>query len=377
MGKERDEYFKSLPAHPTREAVTRVKIGERWVGDGEPVFVIAEVSANHRQDLATALRMIDIAKESGADAVKFQHYKGPTIAADTEILDEWHGKPIGPLAAHYDRSSMPYEWTADLAAHAKEKGIMFLSSPFDEEAVDLLESVGVPAYKVASYELTSDSLLRYIARKGKPVIISTGMAYLDEVARAVRIVQEESNNQIIVLHCVSVYPIDDFSELNVRAIPAMRQALGVPIGFSDHTEPPWVAAPLAAVALGACVIEKHVTDDAAGGSIDDNFSIVAGDFKRMVHEIRLTEAALSGPGIKQPVSRVDHQGDEVFDRYARRSLYAKVDIKAGDTISADMLQELRPWGGIEPMYASVIVGRKAIRDIKARSAVTWDDFLES
>lgn len=376
MGKERDEYFAGLTAQLTASPVTKVKIGNRFVGEGEPVFVIAEVSANHRKDKNTALRMIDIAAESGADAVKFQHYRGEAIAADTEIMDTWHGKPIGPLAAHYGRSSMPYEWTTDLAAHAKKKGIMFLSSPFDTEAVDLLESVDVPAYKIASYELTSDSLLRYIASKGKPVILSTGMAYLEEVAHAVRVIQEGGNNDIIVLHCVSMYPLKDFSLLNLKTIPALREALKLPIGFSDHTEPPWSAAAVAAVTLGACVIEKHFTDNATGGSIDDVFSITPPDFKRMIQEIRRAEDALKGSGIKQPVSQPGHQGDEVFDRYARRSLYAAKDIKKGETIGEHMLLELRPFGGIEPQHAPLILGRKTIRDIKARSPITWDDLME-
>src|SRR3989344_210827 len=376
MGKERDLYFKGLPKNLTSEPTTRVKIGDRYVGEGEPVFIVAEVSANHRKDFATALRMIDIAKDSGADAVKFQHYKGEAIAADTEILDTWHGKPIGPFSKYYDRSSMPYEWTEDLVKHAKKRGIMFLSSPFDEEAVDLLDSFDVPAFKIASFEMTSDSFLRYIARKGKPVILSTGMSYLEEVAHAVRVIQEEGNDQIIVLHCVSMYPPKSFADLNLRAIPALREALKLPIGYSDHSEPPWSAAGVVAVTLGACLIEKHFTDDQKGGSLDDVFSIQEKDFKHMIEEIRLAEAALSGSGIKQPVSYEGHDKDEVWDRFARRSLYAKVDIKKGTVLTEGMLAELRPFGGIAPQHQQLILGRKVIRDIKARQALTWDDLME-
>lgn len=377
MGKERDSYFKVLRKNLTSEPVTRVKIGSRWVGEGEPVFIVAEVSANHRKDLETALRMIDVAKDSGADAVKFQHYKGETIAADTEILDTWHGKPIGPFSAYYDRSSMPYEWTEDLIKHAKKRGIMFFSSPFDEEAVDLLDSFGAPAFKIASFEMTSDSFLRYIARKGKPIILSTGMSYLEEVAHAVRVIQEEGNNQIIVLHCTSMYPPKSFADLNLRAISALREALKLPIGYSDHSKPPWSAAGVAAVALGACLIEKHFTDDQKGGSLDDVFSIQEKDFKHMIEEIRLAEAALSGSGIKQPVSYEGHDKDEVWDRFARRSLYAALDIKKGTTLKKEMLRELRPFGGIAPQHQGLIVGRKVIRDIKARAPITWDDLMEA
>lgn len=375
MGTERNAYFRSLPKHLTYQPVTRVKIGTRWVGENEPVFVIAEISANHRQKIETAFTLIDKAKDAGADAVKFQHYTGTTIAADTHIADRWHGKPIGNLSEHYGRSSMPYEWTERLAAYAKKRGIMFLSSPFDKHAVDLLEKAKIPAYKIASYELTSDDLLRYVARTGKPIILSTGMTYLEEVAHAVRVIQEEGNNDIVLLHCVSMYPVNDFSLLNLKAISTLHEAFNVPVGFSDHTAPPWSAAAVAAVALGACVIEKHLTNDAKGGSIDDTFSIMPHDFKRMIEEIRHAEAALSGNGIKQPVSVKGHRGDEVFDRYARRSLYATQNIRKGTVVTKAMIQELRPFGGIEPMHAPLIIGRKVVRDVEARAPLTWEDFL--
>ena len=376
MGREREKFFQKLPSVLTSNPVEVVQIGERKVGRGQPVFIIAEVGSNHRGDIENAFRFIDIAADCGADAVKFQHLKHNTIAADTVVYDSWHGKPIGELSDFYKSAELPYEWTGRLAEHAKKKGIIFLSTPFDEEAVDVLDAAGVPAFKVASYELTSDVFLAYIAQKGKPIILSTGMAYLEEVAHAVRAIQEAGNNDIILLHCVSLYPPKSFTELNLRAIKTLRNAFGLPVGYSDHSRPPYVAAPLAAVALGVCVIEKHFADTQSGGSNDDPNSLEPNDFKRMVAEIRYAEEALSGSGIKQPVSRADHEGDEVFDRWARRSLYAKRDIEAGTVIGENDVVLLRPADGIEPRYFPLIIGKKAVRNIKARAPIIWDDLFQ-
>jgi sialic acid synthase SpsE len=265
MSQERKQFYDSLPKHLTYEPVETVKIGDRLVGKGQPVFIIAEVGANHRGDIKNALRAIELAAGTGADAVKFQHLTAEKIAADTFVHGAWHDKPIKELSSFYKSSEMPYEWTDQLVKHAKKHNIMFLSTPFDKDAVDVLDKAGALAYKVASYELTDDILLRYIARKMKPVIISTGMAYLEEVAHAVRVIQEEGNNEIIVLHCTSIYPPKSFSDLNLRAMVTLGEALKLPVGYSDHSKPPYVAVPVAAVTLGACVIEKHFTDSRTGG----------------------------------------------------------------------------------------------------------------
>jgi N,N'-diacetyllegionaminate synthase len=263
-----------------------------------------------------------------------------------------------------------------LVAHAKKCGIMFLSTPFDNEAVDVLDKAGVAAFKIASYEMTDDPLLRYIARKGKPIIISTGMSYLEEVAHAVRVIQEEGNNQIIVLHCISIYPPKSFADLNLRAITSLREALKLPIGYSDHSAPPFLAAPLAARTLGACVLEKHFTDNRSAGSADDPNSMEPSEFKRMVEEIRNLELSISGSGIKQPISIPPHtKGDEIYDRWARRSLYAAVDIKAGTVVTEKMISVLRPYGGILPQHINLVVGHKIVKNIKARDPLTWDHFL--
>lgn len=377
MGKERKQFFDSLPKNLTYEPVEVVKIGDRLVGKGQPVFIIAEVGANHRGKIENALRSIELTAEAGADAIKFQHLTHDKIAADTVVYEEWHGKPVGAFSEFYKSAEMPFEWTEKLIAHAKKHSIMFLSSPFDKDAADVLDTAGVPAFKVGSYELTDDILLRYIARKGKPIILSTGMAYLEEVAHAVRVIQEEGNNEIILLHCISIYPPKSFADLNLRAIETLKEAFKLPVGYSDHSQPPYLASTIAAVALGACVIEKHFTTERGGGSNDDPNSLEIEEFKRTVLEIRNVEQALSKIGIKQPVCDEDHVlgMDEIADRWARRSLYAAQDIPAGSCLSEDMIITLRPWGGIAPKDTELVIGRKVLRDIKARAPITWEDFL--
>jgi sialic acid synthase SpsE len=375
MGKERDQFFKSLPPHLRYEPVATVSFGGRPVGLGQPVFIIAEVGANHHGRLEHALASIDKAAEAGADAVKFQHLTHDRIAADTIVYDQWHGKEIGPLSQFYRSAELPPGWTEELAAHARKRGVAFLSTPFDLDAVALLDRIGVPAFKVASYELTDDILLKAIARTGKPVIISTGMAYLEEVAHAIRTLQEAGNSQIVVLHCTSIYPPKNAADLNLRAITTMAEAFKLPIGYSDHAPPPYAAVSVAAVALGACVIEKHFTLSREGGSNDDPNSLSPEELTRFVAEIRYAEKALSGSGVKQPVVTPDHRDDEIHDRWGRRSLYAARDLKAGEMLTPDMVITLRPWGGIEPKHASLVMGRKLVRNVKARAPLTFIDFF--
>jgi N-acetylneuraminate synthase/N,N'-diacetyllegionaminate synthase len=376
MGKERKKFLNSLPKHLTYEPLEVVKIGDRLVGKGHPVFIIAEVGANHHGKIESALKAIELAAKFGADAVKFQHLTHNKIAADIVVYDEWNGKQVGALSGFYKSAELPNAWTKKLVAHAKKNGVIFLSTPFDTEAVDVLDKAGVPAFKVASYEMTDDILLRYIAKKGKPIILSTGMAYLEEVAHAIRIIQESGNNQIILLHCVSVYPPKSFADLNLRAIQTLQESFKLPVGYSDHSKPPYYAAPIAAVALGACVIEKHFTDERKAGSNDDSNSLMPEEFRRTVEEIRNTELALSLAGIKQPVSYVNHKGDEVFDRWARRSVYAMRDIPAGSRLTEKMITTLRPCGGIAPKDVELVIGKKVLRPISARSAITFDYFFE-
>lgn len=375
MGKERDQFFKLQSRVLGYEAVKTVKIGDRLVGEGQPSFIIAEVGANHRGNIELAYKAIDDAANARADAVKFQHLTGDKIAADTMIYASHNSKPVGPMSSFYKTAEIPYNWTDKLVAHAKKRGIMFLSTPFDIEAVDVLDKADVNAYKVASYEMTDDILLRYIAKKGKPIIISSGMAYLEEVAHAVRVIQEAGNMQIIILHCVSIYP-PKFANLNLRAITTLRDAFKLPVGWSDHSAPPHHTAPIVAVTLGACVIEKHVTDSREGGSNDDPNSLEPSEFKAMVAEIRNAEAALSGSGVKQPVALEGHEQDEIFDRFARRSCYAIRDLMAGEKLTEDMVITLRPFGGITPADLRHYLGRSLVEDVPARQPITADIFVK-
>lgn len=340
-------------------SVQSISIGGREVGNGQPVFIIAEVSANHRGNIETVLKAIDAAAEAGADAVKFQHLTSTKIAAE-------------PLSAFYKSAELPYEWTPKLVARAKERNIIFLSTPFDHEAVDVLDEAGVPAFKVASYEMTDDILLRYIAGKGKPIILSTGMAYLEEVAHAIKVIRNERNEQIVVLHCVSLYPPEP-KDLNLKAIETMRHELALPIGFSDHSDPSSNAATLGAVALGACIIERHITDSQEGGSNDDKNSMTIAQFKHMVEEVRSLTSSLAGSGVKEPVSAPERAMDEMSERGTRRSLYAARDIAAGETLTKDIVITLRPMRGVEPKDLERIIGKKALHTISARSPITLGD----
>ena len=375
MGKERAAFFNAQPAQNTYEPRTQVVIGNRIVGEGQPCFIIGEVGANHGGDLAMACSAISAAKEAGCDAVKFQHITGTKIAADTVIYDEWNGKEIGPLSEFYKGAELSNDWTPQLIAHAKKEGILFLSTPFDTEAADVLDSAGVAAFKIASYELTDDVLVAHVARKGKPVIISTGMGYLEEVAHAIRVIQETGNNDIIVLHCTSMYPPRSCADLNLRTITTLREAFKLPVGYSDHSQPPYVGVPVAAVTLGACVIEKHFTMPLPSHTSDSPNSLTPSELATMVCEIRLAEEALSGNGIKQPVSYEDHVGDEIFDRFTRRSVYALRTIHEGEVLTPDMVTTLRPWGGIEPKDLHLFIGRVLTRTVEARSPLTPDAFF--
>lgn len=351
-----------------------LNIGSRRVGNGQPVFIIAEVSANHRGSIDTALSAINAAADAGADAVKFQHLTGTKIAADIAIDALWNGKPVGTLSAFYAKAELPYEWTPALMTRAKEKNIIFLSTPFDHEAVDILAEAGVRAFKIASYEMTDDILLRYVAKKGKPIILSTGMAYLEEVKHAVDVIRQAGNDQVAVLHCVSLYP-PEARDFNLKAIETMHRELALPVGYSDHEIPSSNAAALGAIALGACIIERHITDSQEGDSNDDKNSMTVAEFKHMVEEIRSLTAALSRSGAKEPVSDPHRAVDEMSERKTRRSLYAARDIAAGETLIEDMLITLRPMCGVEPKDLDSILGKKTSRAIKARQPVTREDFV--
>ncbi len=345
-----------------------VKIGDRPVGAGAPVYIIAEAGSNHDRDMDQARRLIDVAAEAGADAVKFQTFRADAIVAETPTRAQYLDGILPPgqtMSELFAQLELPREWLEPLAAHATERGLDFLSTPFDHEAVDLLDELGVKAFKVATYELWHLPLIRDVASRGKPIICSTGMADMAAVQDAVDVVRETGNEGLILLHCVVNYP-PPFSDLNLRAIETMRQAFGVPVGWSDHT-PGWLA-PVVATALGAAVVEKHFTTDRGRPGPDHRFALEPAELTTMVEAIRDTEAAL-GTGIKRRAPTED-------DLYvtARRSLFAARPIEAGEVLAEDDIAILRPGTGLEVRDQSKVVGRTARRRIERHEPLAWEMF---
>jgi sialic acid synthase SpsE len=345
-----------------------VRIGDRAVGAGQPVYVIAEAGSNHDRDFDQARRLIDVATEAGADAVKFQTFRADAIVAETPTRAKYLDGILPPgqtMSELFRTLELPREWHAGLKEHAESRGLDFLSTPFDHEAVDLLDELGVKAFKVASYELWHLPLIRDVASRGKPLICSTGMASLADVQAAVDVVHETGNEGLILLHCVVNYP-PPFGDLNLRAIETMRRAFGVPVGWSDHT-PGWTA-PVVATALGAAVIEKHFTTDRSRPGPDHRFALEPDELAQMVRAIRDAEAAL-GDGVKRRAPAED-------DLYvtARRSLFAARRIDAGRVIELDDIAVLRPGTGLEVGDLEKVVGRTARRTIERHEPLSWDLF---
>jgi pseudaminic acid synthase len=346
--------------------MTSVSIGARAVGGGAPCYIVAEAGSNHDRKLDQAFRLIDVAAEAGADAVKFQTFSAEKIQARTadraRYLDTLveGGRSMQDLFRDLE---LPHEWHGKLAERARERGLDFLSTPFDEEAVDLLVSVGVPAIKIASFELWHLPLIRHAARAGKPLILSTGMAQLGDIEDALAAARGEGNERIVLLHCAIGYP-PAWEDLNLRAIPAMAAAFRVPVGYSDHSS--GHTADVAAVALGAAVIEKHFTIDTSLPGPDHSFALDPNELAAMVRAIRETEASL-GTGEKRRAAAED----ELY-RVARRSLFAAVDIPKGTVITREMIAVLRPGTGLAPRYLDVVVGRAARADIRANDPITWE-----
>lgn len=345
-----------------------VKIGERPVGGGAPVYVIAEAGSNHDRNLDQAKRLIDVAAEAGADAVKFQTFAADRIVAETKTRAKYLDGILPPdktMSDLFRELELPREWHAELFEHATAAGLDFLSSPFDFEAVDLLDQLGVKAFKVASYELWHLPLIRDVASRGRPIICSTGMADMADIQEAVDTVAATGNEQLILLHCVVNYP-PPFSDLNLRAIETMRRAFGVPVGYSDHT--PGITAPIVAAALGAAVVEKHFTISRDLPGPDHRFALEPAELKAMVQAIRDAQAAL-GTGIK-------HMAPAEADLYttARRSLFAAHDIAAGAVLGDADVAILRPGTGIEVHDLDKVVGRTARRAIGRHEPLAWDMF---
>lgn len=345
--------------------ISQIKIKERPVGPGAPVYIVAEMSANHRQDFDQAVKIVEVAKEAGADAVKLQTYTPDTLTIHSEKehfrIGEgtlWRGKTLYEL---YSEAYMPWEWQPKLKAIANDLGIDLFSTAFDPSAVDFLEKMGVPVHKVASFEIVDIPLIEKTARTGKPLIISTGMATLGEIEEAVQAARNAGTTQIALLKCTSAYPAPA-EEMNLRTIPHLAEAFGVPVGLSDHTL--GIAVPVAAVALGACIVEKHLTVSCSVPGPDSAFSLDPQEFKVMVEAVRTVEKALGE--IHYGVSE-----REAESRVFQRSLFVVQDMWAGEGFTADNVRSIRPGYGLHTRYLGEIIGRHASCDIKRGTPLSW------
>ena len=344
-----------------------MKIGHIDVGAGHPPFLIAEMSGNHNQSLERALALIDAAAAAGAHALKIQTY-----TADTKTLDRrdgefmvsdpgslWQGQSLYEL---YQKAYTPWEWHAALFERARGHGMLAFSTPFDETAVDFLETLGVPCYKVASFENTDVPLIRRIAATGKPMIISTGMATVSELDLSVRAAREAGCRELILLKCTSTYPATPLNT-NLRTIPHMRDLFDCEVGLSDHTM--GVGASVAAIALGACVIEKHFTLRRADGGVDSAFSLEPEELSALAVETRRAWEAIGSV-------RYGPTQAEKASLAFRRSLYAVRDLQAGELLSADNVRAIRPGLGLAPRHLDAVLGRTARQAIPAGTALSWD-----
>ncbi|MBA7614858.1 Pseudaminic acid synthase [subsurface metagenome] len=343
-----------------------IEIDGRKIGPGHPVFIVAELSANHRQQFDEAVELIQKAKEAGADAVKLQTYTPDTITIQSDRSEfrigggtPWDGKNLYDL---YAEAYMPWEWQPKLKKLADELGIGLFSTPYDKTAVDFLEEMGVPAYKVASFEIVDIPLIEYIASKGKPIIISTGMATLTEIDEAVQATRRAGASQIALLKCTNAYPAPP-EEMNLHSIPHLAEAFGLPVGLSDHTLE--IAVPVGAVALGACIVEKHFTLSRNIPSPDSAFSIEPEEFKTMVEAIRTVEKALDEV-------RYEAGEQEAKSLVFRRSLFAVKDMKAGETFTEENVHSIRPGYGLHPRYLKEVLGRRAGQDIQRGTPLSWE-----
>lgn len=340
------------------------EIAGRRVGPGEPVYVIAEAGANHNRDLGMAKELIDVAADAGADAVKFQTYTGSGLYSAKTPRFEYLQDERSP-AELLDSLALPREWQAELASYASSRGISFFSTPFDDEAVDGLAALGVPAMKVASFELVDLPLIGRVAAVGVPVILSTGMATYGEIEDALDTVARAGNGDVALLRCASVYPAPA-EIMNLRAMATMRAAFGVPVGLSDHTT--GIAVPTAAAALGAELIEKHFTLSRELEGPDHPFALEPEELRAMVAAVREVEAALGNGRVEGPS---DLESVEMY-RLGRRSVVAVSSISAGTTITREMLTTKRPGYGVKPKFIDALVGRVARVDIEQDDVITWE-----
>lgn len=347
-----------------------MKIADRPVGMGERPYLIAEMSGNHNQSLTRALEIVDAAAASGADAIKLQTYTADTMTLDLRspgfVIDDpnslWNGRQLYEL---YDEAHTPWEWHEPIMAHARTLGLDCFSSPFDNSAVDFLESLGVPAYKVASFEMTDLPLVAKVASAGKPMIISTGMASVSEIGDSITAARAAGNADLTILKCTSTYPATPENS-NLRTIRNMAETFGVSVGLSDHTLGIGVA--VAAVAQGVCIIEKHFTLSRDDGGVDSAFSMEPSEFRMLREECDRAWQAMG---------RITYGGTkaEEASKQFRRSLYIAQDMAAGDILTADNLRAVRPGFGLEPKYMGDLLGKPVGRALSAGTPASWSIFL--
>lgn len=346
--------------------MTSISIGDRLVGVDSPPFIIAELSGNHSQKLDLALAMVDAAAEAGVDAIKLQTYTADSMTLDHDsddfVIQEadslWHGRSLHGL---YQQAATPYEWHSALFKRANELGMLAFSSPFDAAAVDFLHSLEVPCFKIASFELTDIPLIKKAASCAKPLIMSTGMASLSEIETAVKVAKTAGAKDIILLKCTSTYPAQP-SNTNLNTIPHLRQAFDLQVGLSDHTA--GVGASVAAVALGATVIEKHFVLDKSAGGVDAEFSLEPDELALLVKETRTAWQAMG------EVCYGGSQAEEKSKQY-RRSIYVAKDIKQGELFTQDNLRVVRPAFGLAPKNWDKVLGSIARTDLKKGTALNW------
>ena len=331
-----------------------IEIAGRRIGAAYPPYVICELSGNHNGSLDRCLTMVDAAAATGCDAIKIQTYTADTITLDVDRPEFrihgglWDGRSLYDL---YEEAHTPFEWHAAIFERARARGVTIFSSPFDETAVDLLAGLGAPAYKIASFEAVDLPLIRYAAAQGKPLIISTGMANLAEIEAARDTALAAGAPGVVMLHCVSSYPAT-FADANVRTVADMAGRFGCPVGLSDHA--PGTAASVAAVAMGACVIEKHFTLARSDGGPDAAFSLEPSEFKALVDDTKAAWAALGQ-------AHYDVLGAERGSLLFRRSLYVTADVKAGEALTRANVRSIRPGNGLPPAHFDAVLGRKVVR----------------
>ena len=350
---------------PQKERTVSLNIGGRKVGGDAPAFVIAELSANHAQKLDVALRTVRAAKKAGADAIKIQTYTADTLTIDCANryfrIDQgtlWDGRTLYDL---YKEAYTPWDWHYKIKKAAEEEGLIFFSTPFDRTAVDFLAELGVPVYKIASFEMTDLPLIEYIAARKKPVIMSTGISPLAEISEAVAAFRKKGNRELAVLKCTSSYPAP-FEEMNLATIPDMARRFGCVAGLSDHSA--GGSAAVAAAALGAKVIEKHFILDRKIGGPDASFSLEPAEFAGMVKAVREAEKSLGG--VTYALSRASK-----LSRNFSRSLFAVADIKRGEVFTAGNVRSIRPGYGLPPKFLPKILGRRAARAVPRGTPLAW------